>query len=114
MAGQTLTERVATLNDSVVKLTERVDLLRTSVGTMENLSRERDQVVNAIDKRLAILEVDSGRQGSRIDEISSRRWDLWKLVVVAALLGAALTLAVGLLSKSLDRPAGEQATPGRR
>ncbi len=113
MAGQTLTERVATLNDSVVKLTERVDLLRTSVGTMENLSRERDQVVNAIDKRLAILEVDSGRQGSRIDEISSRRWDLWKLVV-AALLGAALTLAVGLLGKSLDRPAGEQATPGRR
>src|SRR5207248_5911999 len=69
---------------------------------MERDASEEKRILPDLDKRLALVARDVERLERRFDELLTRRWDLWKLVL-AAFLGSLLTVAAGFLSRSLDR-----------
>lgn len=61
------------------------------------------QKLTDVDKRLHLVESDLARMEQRFNEILSRRWELWK-IILAAFLGSILALAMSFLGRSLDRP----------
>src|SRR4051794_6318045 len=69
---------------------------------MERDSSEEKRTLQDLDKRLALAVRDLERLEKRFDDLLTRRWDLWKLIL-AAFLGSLLTVAAGFLSRSLDR-----------
>lgn len=105
MAGETNTNRIAKLEQSVAALVERVDNLRRDLGRMEVDTTETTKLLQDVDKRLALAVREVERLEKKVDDLLARRWELWKLFL-AAFLGSILTVAAGFVSKRLEQWTG--------
>ena len=98
-------ERLATLD-------ERIDQIRRDSVRIELAVARLESASSEIDQRLVVTIRDVEKLEQKLDEIHSRRWDLWKLVL-AAVLGACLTVGTGLVGKLLDRLTPRAPVPNR-
>ena len=101
MPGETNTDRIIALTVNVATHLERLEILDRNFDEVKGNASRSDERFREADKQLAILVRDVERLEKKLDELLSRRWELWKLVL-AAFLGGILTLATGFVSRSLD------------
>jgi len=129
--GKTLGDRALELERSTALLEERLENLRQQ----SNRVPEIEVRITAIDERVEALRRDLGRLDTnfvevigriqetekqqhasaekKLEELRSRRWDLFKLFL-AALLGSALTLASSVVSKVVERMSESRLSPTRK
>jgi hypothetical protein len=105
VAVGTPTERIGKLEQTAAVLVERADNLGREVERVEANSLEATKLLQDLDKRLALAVRDAERLEKKLDELLSRRWELWKFVL-AAFLGSVLTVGASFVSRSLDRLIG--------
>jgi len=108
VAGETNTDRIAKLEQTVAALVERVDNLRRDLGRVEVGTTDATKLLQDVDKRLALTVREAERLEKKLDELLSRRWELWKLFL-AAFLASVLTVAAGFVSKALERWTGTRS-----
>ena len=120
MAGQTNTDKVNELVKMSATLIARLDAMEQRTGRLENDGTRYLRENHNLDKRLSLavrdverLEKKLEETRSRIEETRSRNWDLWKLFL-AALLGGLVSVAAGVVIKSLDRPTPANTIRGGR
>lgn len=106
MAGETNTDRINRLGISTATLFVHMDNLRDSVERLNTIATDLDRRLHDFDKQLAHLAQKVDRFELQLDKLDSRRWELWKLVLVA-FLGGILTLATTVVSGSLSRLIGD-------
>ena len=111
MPAETNTNRIAALEKNVATVDERLDNLRRDVDRVTASSTETRDLLHDLEKRFILVARDQERLEKKLDELLARRWELWKLVL-AGILGAVFTVAVGILNKTLERRVNE--TPKRQ
>lgn len=87
-------ERIATLD-------ERIDHLRRDFDRVQNSLEAQKKSLQDFDKRFEVTIKDVERLVKKLDDVSSRRWDLWK-IVLAAILGAVLANGGAIIRKATD------------
>lgn len=128
MAGNTQGDRLLEIEKLVARLEERVETIRGQIGGLPEFgirvttSEERIESVRSDVVRLStgfnevvgrIQETEKQQRAiaeKKLEELRSRRWDLFKLFL-AALLGSALTLASSVVSKVVERMSESRPSP---
>jgi hypothetical protein len=98
-------EKIGKLELLVATLEEGGRNIRRDLDRVEIVSNKANESVPDLDKRLTVLVRDAEQSERKLDDLHARRWELWKIILAGA-LGSLLTLAVTLINRTLDRPAG--------
>jgi hypothetical protein len=101
---ETNSEKISKLQRESWTSLERIDQLSRELLRSEKSYEESRLLVRDLDKRTALLAEKIDWLEQNIIEIRSKRWDLWKIALAAA-LGSLLTLVVAYLNRTLDRRA---------
>lgn len=101
-----LSELCATLEEGAKNIRERVDrmddrLVNDSKQNSSTFTEMRD-THHHVDKSLAVAVENLERLEKKVDDLLSRRWELWK-IILAAFLGSLLALGAGLASRWFER-----------
>jgi septal ring factor EnvC (AmiA/AmiB activator) len=107
MPGETNTDKIRKLELDLATLDERVDNIRKNLEKQDVFVSKLDEQIRELGNRVSIVEHWVSAVEKRLDELLSRRWELWKLML-AAFLGSVLTLGSGFLSKWLERYVSNQ------
>ena len=110
MAGATLSDKVADLQRLTSALEERVDGLSKDAGGIVQRAQDTERLSHDLDKRLAILVDRVDRLERSLEEIRTKRWDVWK-IALGAILGCLLTLASGIAGRWIERQIGPRQAP---
>jgi predicted nucleic acid-binding Zn-ribbon protein len=81
------------MESSLATLVERIDNLREDLRRLEKLAQESLKSTQDLDLRFSLIDHRVTEIEKRLNEHSSRWWELAKLFI-AGFLGGALTLAV--------------------
>lgn len=105
---ETVDEHSGTIREHdrlLVTLVERVDGVRDDISRVELLIKELDLRLRSIEAESLAAKRDSARLDKRLDEIASRRFEVGKLILAAALGGLVTLIAnvsIRFLERSLD------------
>ena len=94
---------------TLAELSGRLDHVRSDLGRVEAEIQERllekvaktDHLAHDLDKRMAVFESRVQTLDKKLDDLLSRRWELWKLVL-AGLLGSILTAAMSVAGQAVS------------
>ena len=101
MPAETNTDKIRKLESNLAILNERVDNVREDLKRHEDLAREVETLIRALERTSSVIDHRVSEVEKKLSESSSRRWELLRLVL-AAILGAALTLGVTQANRSLN------------
>ena len=110
MPAETNTDKIRKLESNQAILNERVDNLREDLKRHEDLAREVETLIRALDRTSSVIDIRVSVVEKKLSESSSRRWELLRLVL-AAILGAALTLGVTQANRWLNYQPRDQKLP---
>ena len=101
MPAETNTDKIRKLESNLAILNERVDNVREDLKRHEDLAREVETLIRALERTSSVIDHRVSEVEKKLSESSSRRWELLRLVL-AAILGAALTLGVTQANRWLN------------
>ena len=101
MPAETNTDKIRKLESNLAILNERVDNVREDLKRHEDLAREVETLIRALERTSSVIDHRVSKVEKKLSESSSRRWELLRLVL-AAILGAALTLGVTQANRWLN------------
>ena len=101
MPAETNTDKIRKLESNLAILNERVDNVREDLKRHEDLAREVETLIRALERTSSVIDHRVSEVEKKLSESSSRHWELLRLVL-AAILGAALTLGVTQANRWLN------------
>jgi septal ring factor EnvC (AmiA/AmiB activator) len=101
LPAETNTDKIRKLESNLAILNERVDNVREDLKRHEDLAREVETLIRALERTSSVIDHRVSEVEKKLSESSSRRWELLRLVL-AAILGAALTLGVTQANRWLN------------
>jgi outer membrane murein-binding lipoprotein Lpp len=104
LAGATNTDRIRELERECSTLESQLASLKVDVDRADQKLEATNRLVQDLDKRLALVTVRAERVEEKLDEISTRRWDILK-IVLSAVVGAVLAVSGFLAKAAIDRQA---------
>jgi chromosome segregation ATPase len=113
VAGATLSDKVVDLQKLTSALEERVDGLGEDAEGIIQRVQDTEKLSHDLDKRLAILADRVDRHEKNLEEIRTKRWDVWK-IVLGAILGCLLTLASGIAGRWIERQVSPRPAAAER
>lgn len=101
MAGKPNTDRILDLERESITLVARADNLKCEVKRIEDRLEATAKSFQELDKRSALLAEKVERLDKDLNELRSRRWEVWKIGLVC-LLSLLSGFAANWVQKQID------------
>jgi septal ring factor EnvC (AmiA/AmiB activator) len=110
----TNTEKIRELELNLATLNERVSNLREDLKRHEGMTDEIKKLLRGLENTSSSMDHRLSEAEKKLSESSSRRWEIFRLVL-AAVLGSALTLGASQLNRWLNyqQPNVKQLEPAQ-
>jgi outer membrane murein-binding lipoprotein Lpp len=102
LAGATHTDRIRELERESSTLVSQLASLKVDFDRAEEKLEATNRLVQDLDKGLALITVKAERLEEKLKEISTRRWEILK-IVISAIVGAVLAVSGFFAKSAIDR-----------
>lgn len=98
MARETHSDKISTLEKLTSSLSAQVENQEKKLDELAQRSRDMEHLVHELDKNLPLFIGEVKKLKEDLNDLRTKRWEIWK-IILTAVLSSALGLLVGRFLK---------------